>query len=338
MESNLMKKQLFQIPKTAAILSLVLVFALSTVWGTTNRYSDSVVMKQGRKSKNATLKLVRNEVEAKIRKWSVDSYLNEKGINEVEITCKMTEKLVDHGDGTYYQLKFNFGPNDVYFDTPLELTIQGKYIETSHDLVLLDPDGNPLEVNKITGNGEVTYEIDHFSTYQYVSSGDEDVVDESGDEVVVDESSDEVVVDEGATVVADEEVIDNYNHEWASTHFASAEIGVDGGNIHVNSEASIKIKRKALAEYLDEQGVDSVVITVKLYYGWDGTLLFVFGPSGAHFEPDLELTIEGGYIEDQMLFIGEDGEMLEYVVKKKGTKLIFKLNHFSRYSYDHYDY
>ena len=152
--------------KYAIILSFVLTLALSSAWAAT--YSDSVVMKQGKKSKNATLKLVRKEVEAKIQRWSVDSYLNSKGINEVEITCQMTEKLVDHdhGDGTYYQLQFNFGPNDIYFDTPLKLTIQGKYVETSHDLVLLDPDGNPLEGNQVPDTGRVTFEIDHFSTYK----------------------------------------------------------------------------------------------------------------------------------------------------------------------------
>ena len=290
--------------KYAIILSFVLTLALSSAWADT--YSDSVVMKQGKKSKHRKLKLVYKEVEAKIQKRSLDSYLNKKGINEVEITCRMTEELVDHGDGTYYQLKFNFGPNGIYFDTPLELTIQGKYVETDHDLVLLDPDGNPLEATKIKRNGGLTYEIDHFSTYQYVNSGDEGV--------------------------------DNHNHEWASTHFGSAEIGVDGRNIHVNSEASVKITENALATYLNEQGVDSVVITVELYYGWDGTLLFVFGPSGAHFEPELELVIEGGYIEDDMFLIGEDGEALEYTSKKKGNKLTFLVPHFSRYSYDHYDY
>ena len=30
-------------------------------------------------------------------------------------------------------------------------------------------------------------------------------------------------------------------------------------------------------------------------YGWDGTLLFVFGPTGAYFAPGLELNIADGY-------------------------------------------
>ena len=221
--------------RTTAIISLVLVFALSTTWATTNRYSDSIVMKQGKKSKHGTLTLVSAEVEAEIRKWSLDSYLNEQGLNKVKITCEMTEELINSNGDTYYQLTFDFGPSDVYFDVPLELTIQGKYVE-------------------------------------------------------------------------------------------------------INSEASIKITKNALAVYLDEQGEDSVVITVELYYGWDGTLLFVFGPSGAHFEPELELIIKGGYIEDDMILIGEDGEALEYKVDKKQTKIAFFIFHFSRYSYDHYDY
>lgn len=316
-----MKKQLFQIPKTAAILSLVLVFGLSTAWaapgkksknGRLKTYSDSIVIKQGRKSKNGTLKLVRHKVEANIWKKSLDSYLKDKGINEVQITCQVTEELINSDDGAYYKLMFYFGPSGTYFDVPLELTIKGKYLDTDIDLVLLDPDGNPFEGNVSRGKDkkgkdQITYEINHFSTYQYVSS-------------------------------SSKEVIDNYDHEWAATHYARKKIGVEGGNIKVNSEASVKINNDALAEYLSEQGVDSVLITVELYYGWDRTLLFVFGPSGAHFEPSLELTIEGGYIEDDMLFVGEDGELLEYTSQKKGSQLTFNIPHFSRYSYDTYDY
>ena len=84
--------------------------------------------------------------------------------------------------------------------------------------------------------------------------------------------------------------------------------------------------------------MDSVLITVELYYGWDGTLLFVFGPSGAHFEPDLELTILGGYVVDDMFMIGENGEALEYTSKKGPGSLTFLIPHFSSYSYDHYGY
>ena len=307
-----MSRTIYTSTKYAIILSFVLTFVLSSAWAAS--YSDSVVMKPGRKSKHGTLTLVRKEVEAEIPKWSLDSYLNEQGLDKVKITCEMTEELINSNGGTYYQLTFDFGPSDVYFDVPLELTIQGKYVETDHDLVLLDPDGNPLEANKITGNGRLTFEIDHFSTYTYVEPVDEETYVEP----------------------VDEETIDNY--EWASTYFASAKIGVKGGNININKETSVKITKNALAVYLDEQGEDSVVITVEFYYGWDDTLLFVFGPSGAHFEPELELTIKGGYIEDDMFLIGEDGEALEYRSQKKNTKFIFKIPHFSRYSYDHYDY
>ncbi len=110
----------------------------------------------------------------------------------------------------------------------------------------------------------------------------------------------------------------------------------DGGVIHINSEASAKIYEDALKPYFQEQGINSVEIKVELYYGWDASLLFVFSPSGAYFNPNLELTIAGGYIAENMTLLGEDGEALECTVKKKGNALTFYIPHFSKYSYDHY--
>jgi len=86
-----MSRTIYTSTKYAIILSFVLTFALSGAWAAT--YSDSVVMKQGKRSKGGTLKLVRKEVDAKIQKKSLDSYLTELGINEVEITAQTTERV-----------------------------------------------------------------------------------------------------------------------------------------------------------------------------------------------------------------------------------------------------
>ena len=67
-------------------------------------------------------------------------------------------------------------------------------------------------------------------------------------------------------------------------------------------------------------------------------LLFVFGPSGAHFDPPLELTLTHTDFDEEMVLLGSDGELLEYVLDESANKVTFKIPHFSRYSYDHYDY
>ena len=134
---------------------------------------------------------------------------------------------------------------------------------------------------------------------------------------------------------------DNYEPDWLWAASYSSSVVVEkkkGGQIQINEEAKIRIKNKAFDSYLNEQGIDAVEITVEMYYGWDGSIWFVFGPSGAFFEPEMELEIKGGYVEEDMVLIGEDGEFLEYRSDKKGTKLNFYIPHFSSYSYDHYDY
>ena len=67
-------------------------------------------------------------------------------------------------------------------------------------------------------------------------------------------------------------------------------------------------------------------------------LLFVFGPSGVRFDPPLELTLTHTDFDEEMVLLGGDGELLEYTLDESANKVTFKIPHFSRYSYDHYDY
>lgn len=71
-------------------------------------------------------------------------------------------------------------------------------------------------------------------------------------------------------------------------------------------------------------------------------LLFIFGPSGAYFDPPLELTLRKDYFNDSAILVNELGEALEYTVKSgkaKGVRYTtFYIPHFSSYSYDFYEY
>jgi len=111
-----------------------------------------------------------NKVHASIPKNSLDAYLVERGLKEVEITIDMTEILIQLPDGTsYYQLTFVFGPSGAYFDPndPLKLTLNGKYASASTTVWLYNEMGELLEGKRTSGNGEMTFYIPHFSNYYY---------------------------------------------------------------------------------------------------------------------------------------------------------------------------
>jgi hypothetical protein len=130
---------------------------------------------------------------------------------------------------------------------------------------------------------------------------------------------------------------------WAATYYVSGVIGNDGGIIVINDNARIRIAEGALSAYLAEKGVDSVEITVEATELYDANgnfngAMFVFGPSGAYFDPPLRLQFRGEYIGKEMLLFDENGEALEYNIIRDGKLVSFLIPHFSSYSYDHYDY
>ena len=102
----------------------------------------------------------------------------------------------------------------------------------------------------------------------------------------------------------------------------------------------------ALDAYMKEQGIKKVNLTVDItetlieprdgdsYYQLD----FEFGPSGAFFSPDLEVRLEKAYYNSEVWMYDEDGELLETYEHGSDGKLYFLVPHFSRYSYDFYDY
>ena len=132
---------------------------------------------------------------------------------------------------------------------------------------------------------------------------------------------------------------------WAATTYYSASdvIGDAGGSFQINSKAKIVIEDGALSAYLDEQQSNEVLITADLEEITDAAgnvdaLIFTFGPSGAHFEPELELRLIKNYAVQNMQMYNEFGEAISYIEKGSGAKVSFLIHHFSVYSYDHYDY
>ncbi len=173
-----MSKGFYTTIRLAAIGCLALLFVFNTAWATT--YSGSTIVKKGNKGpapKN--LVLVPGEAEAQIKKTSLDSYLTENSINEVQINATMVEEKAACGNGTSYNLSFTFTPSGAYFDSPMTLMIGGEYINPSCPLWLLDEAGKPLEGtrtevkdqnNRIT---QILFEINHFSTYNYTDTGNQ---------------------------------------------------------------------------------------------------------------------------------------------------------------------
>jgi len=71
------------------------------------------------------------------------------------------------GDGHHYHLDFTFSPSRAFFDQPLELKIQGKYVESDCHVWLYDEDGEEVESKPQRDNKKIVFKIDHFSSYSY---------------------------------------------------------------------------------------------------------------------------------------------------------------------------
>ncbi|MCH8292351.1 hypothetical protein IH992_14750 [Candidatus Poribacteria bacterium] len=89
-------------------------------------------------------------------------------LNEVLITCELTEELVSDPNGDYYKLSFEFGPSDAYFDlNPLILKIKGKWVADDTEFWLYDENGEAIEGIRYDEANMIKFEISHFSTYYY---------------------------------------------------------------------------------------------------------------------------------------------------------------------------
>ena len=154
--------------KAAAILSLILAFALSTAWAVTH-YSASIVIDEGGEGEIEIVNDGDDEIEVEIELNALDDYLNDEDIDEVTITVDVTEELVPCGGGTHYHLDFTFGPSGAYFAAgdPLELELEGKYVTTGCHVWLYNEDGEALEGTRDDDDDEIEFKIPHFSSYSY---------------------------------------------------------------------------------------------------------------------------------------------------------------------------
>jgi hypothetical protein len=155
-------------PKYTAILSLVLVFALSIAWATTKHYSSSVVVPKGRALGLTIVPHGRDRINLYSQRGAIDDYMNEQGVNSVEITAELQEVLVDDGNGnSHYELTFTFGPSGAYFNPPIQLDIRGKYVSDATMVELYDENGEAISGTRSNGGSKITFEIPHFSSYYY---------------------------------------------------------------------------------------------------------------------------------------------------------------------------
>ena len=147
---------------------------------------------------------------------------------------------------------------------------------------------------------------------------------------------------------------------WAAqTYHASKVIKKGGGGtiyvapdllnlLGVLDRVTAEIPPGALDVYMNEKGIKSVEITVDMteerVYRDDGSsyyrLEFHFGPSGAYFNPPLQLKLMGKYVNQgsEVWLYDENGERLEGTRYDLLDRIIFEIPHFSRYSYDDYSY
>ncbi len=104
-----------------------------------------------------------------------------------------------------------------------------------------------------------------------------------------------------------------------------------------------EVRGGSLDSYFAEQGINQVTITVVMreelvtlpdgrsYYNLD----FTFGPSGAHFEPEFQLKIDGKYVSTgvDIWLYDENGEALEGRQEfVSDDQIVFYIPHFSRYA------
>ena len=152
-----------------AIISFVIVFALSAAWAMTTYYGEITIQKHNNHDEELKLVDGLDKINIKIPAGSLNDYMAEQNINNVTVTVDLTEEWIDTGDGNgYYQLNFTFGPSEAYF-TPkeLEVVLYGKYISDSTSVAMYDENGELLDSRRQSSSGKLIFYVPHFSSYYY---------------------------------------------------------------------------------------------------------------------------------------------------------------------------
>ena len=162
--------------RLATMGCLILICTLSAAWALTiltqNLYSGSVVINKGEGSGLTLIRVVDdglNQILLSIEPGSLDAYMDEQGVTQVEITGDLTEELVLGDDGLlYYRLSFHFGPHGTYFTPkPLILKLKGRYVSPNTQVWLFDENGEAVEGTRYNSADMIKFEIPHFSCYYY---------------------------------------------------------------------------------------------------------------------------------------------------------------------------
>jgi hypothetical protein len=195
-----MFQKMFTPIRLTAILSLVLMLSFSVVWAankkknsytsssatsssttsestasdvsTVTYYQDSVTVPRGKKG-NASMTPIKDggqdKVEVTSRKYTLEPYMDEQGINEVTLTVDVMVEQIERPDGShFYQFDFVFGPSGAFFEPePLELTLKGKYHSDDTEVWLYDENGEAVEGVRKNQVDHTTFDIPHFSSYTY---------------------------------------------------------------------------------------------------------------------------------------------------------------------------
>ena len=166
--------------RITAIFCFVFVFALSIAWangGTPvlSTYSGSVIIENG-SDKPAIIPLVKvgaDHIKVEIAAGSLDAYMAEENLYDVEITCLYTQQWVEpdeEDDDGHYKMKFVFSPSGAFFDPePLILKVKGKWVATDSEFWLYDENDEALAGTRHKEVDVIKFEIPHFSCYYYES-------------------------------------------------------------------------------------------------------------------------------------------------------------------------
>ena len=152
------------------IFILLAISAFSIAWAEINTYSGSVIIESGSTEDNV-LHIVQqgsDQIKVQIAAGSLDAYMDEESLDEVEVTLELTEELIEDPEGDYYKMSFEFGPSGAYFDPdPLTLKIKGKWVADNTEFWLYDENGEALVGTRYNSADMIKFEIDHFSCYYY---------------------------------------------------------------------------------------------------------------------------------------------------------------------------
>ena len=180
-------KDLYTAMRFTGIVSLVLVLAFgaveaakkekqertastssadSTLASTVSYYEASFIVQKGKSGGVFLVREGKSKIYIAVLNTALDAYMDEQGINSVEITVSVLIEFIEQKDGDgYYLLDFIFGPSGAYFEPPLKLYLYGKY--SNSDVWLYDENGERLEGQYIVSSGNSYYLIPHFSSYVY---------------------------------------------------------------------------------------------------------------------------------------------------------------------------